>query len=189
MKGKIEEMLNTNLIGTNIIVYDKIDSTQLEAKRINRNNTVIIAKKQTKGIGTHDRIWYNGNENTNIAMTITFHPNCNISKIKNITIDIADVISNILKKEYNIETKIKAPNDIILNNKKLAGILVETILNGENVSAIFIGIGMNVNQIEFPKEIEIIATSLKKEFDKSFSVEEIIAKILGDIEDKILAKL
>lgn len=165
----------------NIKIYEEIDSTQLEAKRINEHKTVIIAKRQTNGIGTHGRKWYNGEKGNNIAMTIILHPNCNISKLKNITIEIAQIILEVLS-EYEVYADIKEPNDIMLNGKKLAGILVETNLKGEMVSNLFIGIGININQIEFPIELEQISTSLKKEFNKNYDVKEIIDKIIKRID-------
>lgn len=175
--------LNENF---NIKIYETIDSTQLEAKRIcknkNSNRTVIIAKSQTNGVGTHDRKWFNGGEKNNVAMTLILHPNCNIKEISNITIDIATIITKILEDKYHVVTSIKEPNDIILNCKKLAGILIETTLVGELVECLLIGIGMNVNQMGFPEDLKEIATSLKIETGKEFDVEEIIYDILREIK-------
>lgn len=166
-----------------ILRYEEIDSTQLEAKRlINKevveNGTVIIAKKQKKGIGTHGRSWV---DTGGITFTTILTPNCSLESLSNITIDIAKIIIDVLENLYNINLEIKRPNDIIYNNKKIAGILTETKVYKEKVKYLFIGIGINSNIIQFPKEIENIATSIKKEFNIEVDNEKIIEEILGKI--------
>ena len=71
---------------------------------------------------------------------------------------------------YNINLNIKKPNDLIINNKKIAGFLVETGLIKQKVNYILIGVGFNVNEVDFCSEIKDIATSLKEEFKKDFSI-------------------
>ena len=78
--------------------------------------------------------------------------------------------------------KIKEPNDLMLNDKKICGILTQCTTLKETVCYVLIGIGFNVNQVEFNKELSDIATSLKKEFNIEFEREEIVAKILENLE-------
>lgn len=187
----IEEIkqANTKIIGKEILYYDTLESTQKEAKRrIKENNimngTVIIAGNQTKGIGTKGRVWYTNNQE-NITMTIMLYPNCKIDKLEGLTIKIAKVIQNTIQNLYGISLQIKKPNDLILNEKKIGGILTESSTYQENVTYLLIGIGFNVNQIKFPKEIETIATSLKKEFGKEYSLEDIIKNLIQNLEKEI----
>lgn len=179
---------NTKYIGKEIIYYKELGSTQDEAKkRIKsaiKNGTIVITDKQTKGRGTKGRIWYSGEEN-NIAMTIVIYPNCTIEKLNGLTIKIAQVLVNSIKKLYNINLNIKEPNDLILNNKKLAGILTESTTYNNQVKHILVGIGFNVNETEFSKDTINIATSLKNEYGKEFSNEDIIIKFIEQFE-KIL---
>ena len=88
----------------------------------------------------------------------------------------------ILKEKYQIITNIKEPNDIILNEKKLCGILTETKVINEKIKALVIGIGINTNQTEFVKEIENIATSIKKETGKVIKTEEFIETFCNKFE-------
>ena len=179
---------NTKYLGKNIIYYEKINSTQDEAKRIIHDNisngTIIMADEQTKGKGTHGRKWHTGAEN-NIAMSIIIYPKCNIKNVEGLTIKIAESMCNAIKELYGYELKIKFPNDIILNNKKIGGILTECNTLDEIVQHIIIGFGFNVNEINFSEETKEIATSLKKEYKKDFSKEDIIIKFL-EIFEKII---
>lgn len=182
---KIKEA-NTKYLGKNIIFYDEIDSTQEDAKRrLNEleNGTIIIANKQKNGRGTKGRVWYT--KSNNIAMTIVLKPKCKIADISNLTIDIAEMIKKAIYELYNCKLNIKKPNDLMINNKKVCGILTESKSFGENVETILIGIGLNVNEINFEKDIENIATSLKKEFNRDFDREKIIIRFIELLEEAI----
>ncbi len=177
---------NTKVLGKEIVYYDVLDSTQKEAKRKIRTNditngTIIITNYQTEGIGTKGRSWYT-NSNDNITLTIVLYPNCNISKLDGLTIKIAQAIKNAIKKLYGILLEIKAPNDLLLNGKKISGILTQSSTYKGNVKYLLIGIGFNVNQTKFEKEIKSLATSLKKEYGKEYNKEDIIIELIQELE-------
>lgn len=160
--------------------YKEIKSTHLHAKEIqNEGNTILITEVQTAGIGTKGRKWHTG-ENKNIAMTIIKHPKCKVSELEGLTIKIAEDIKEIIKEMYGYKLQIKIPNDLILNNKKICGILTEVHTQGEKIEYLLISIGFNVNETEFG-EFNDIATSLKKEYQKEFNREEIIINIINKI--------
>ena len=171
---KIKSNLKTSFLGKNIVYHEEIDSTQDEAKRLVKqgkatNGMYIVTDNQTKGKGTKGRATYPG-QNENICGTIEHTPNCNITQIENI------------KDLYDIKLDIKYPNDVMCNRKKVSGILTESVTNKEIVKYVFIGIGIDVNQIIFTPEIEQIATSLKKEYNKEFNREEIISSFFNTFE-------
>lgn len=178
----------TKYIGKNIIYFKEIDSTQKYSKEMVNNNlkngTIVITDNQTKGIGTNGRNWYS-NIGKNITMTITVYPNVDVNKLNNLTIDVARAMQKTIQDLYNINLNIKKPNDLIINNKKIAGFLVETGLIKQKVNYILIGVGFNVNEVEFNVEIKDIATSLKEEFKKDFSREDIIVNFIEDLENVI----
>lgn len=181
----IEKIQNakTKYIGKEIHFLKEIDSTQTEAKRnVTKysNGTIIIADVQTKGKGTHGRTWHTKDDN--IAMTIILKPEIKIKKLEGFTVEIAKNIQKTIKDLYNINLEIKLPNDLLLNNKKICGILTEATTIKENVKEIFIGIGFNVNENEFADEIVDIATSLYKETNHAYCREDIICKIIENIE-------
>lgn len=179
--------LKTSFLGKNIIEFESLDSTQKYAKKLSekQNGLLIIADYQTKGIGTHDRIWYTG-KGKNIAMTFILEPKCNVSKLTRLTVIIAECMIKAIDNIYNIKLQIKEPNDIMINNKKIGGILTEAILEGEIAKTIYIGIGFNVNQEEFPIELENIASSLKKQTRNTYIREDIISEFLNIFESEYL---
>ena len=86
---------------------------------------------------------------------------------------------------YNIDLNIKEPNDLLLNNKKICGILTEINTIGEKINYLIISIGFNVNEDNFSTEIKDIAISLKSEFKRDFTREEIIIKFIENLEKEL----
>lgn len=179
---------STKYIGKEIEYFKEIDSTHLYAKSIaykeEKSGKIIIAETQTGGIGTKGRSWHTGN-GKNIAITIIFKPKCRVDRLKNLTIDIAKTMQKTIKDLYNIQLDIKEPNDLILNNKKICGILTEISTTVEKINYMLISLGLNVNEEKFEKEICDIATSLKKEYKKDFNREEIICEFIQNLEKEL----
>ena len=165
--------------------FDELPSTHLYVKENQdklENGTVIIANKQTAGIGTHGRSWYTGSGD-NIAMSMLFKPECDLSSLNNITVDVAQSIKKTIRNLYNIGLNIKYPNDLLLNGKKICGILTEINTISGKINYLIISLGFNVNEICFDEETIKIATSLKKEYNKNFDRKEIILKIIQNINN------
>lgn len=183
--------IKANKLAKKIEYYEQIDSTHTYAKRnIDKleDGTIILAESQTAGKGTQGRKWYTG-KRKNIAVTIILKPYCNIEKIKTLTIDIAILMQEVIKELYGYILEIKKPNDLILNNKKVAGILTESSTLGGELKYIILSIGFNVNEDQFDEKTKEIATSLKKEFNKDFSREEILVNIIKKLDDYYILKI
>ena len=128
----------------NLHIYDEIDSTNDEAKRIEgiEDFLIFIAEKQTKGRGRHGKKWSSPNSG-NIYMTIS--TNQNTSQISPVSLISGLICKKAIDKFIKSSSiMLKWPNDILLNDKKIGGILVETETNKENIKTI-IGIGINLN--------------------------------------------
>ena len=182
-KLNIEEIKKKTKI-ENIEYYKEIDSTHKYAKRIieqKENLTVIIAEKQTDGIGTKGRNWYTG-EGKNIALTIALKTNIQVKQMEGFTVKIAKDIKDVIKEMYGYDLEIKQPNDLILNGKKICGVLTEVHTIGEKVKYVLVSFGFNVNEEIFEEELQNVATSLKKEHKKEFEREEIIINILNKLK-------
>ena len=185
--GEVKNMelkgLKTEFLGRNVMFFQSIDSTQIKVKSLRQplDGTIVIADNQVSAVGTHDRKWYTGN-GQNIAMSFVLFPACPIKNIENITICIAKCMVEIVQKLYGIKLEIKKPNDLYFQNKKVGGILTETVCKGEMVKKMYIGIGMNINQEKFPGNLSEIATSLKIEGKKEFDRERIIVEFLNKFE-------
>lgn len=184
--------LTTKFLGKNNFYYKKIDSTQKEVWRLIDkkilNGTLIIADIQTDGIGTHGRKWYTENSN-NIAFSFYCETNCSIKKIAGITLEIAQVVKDILKNLYCVELDIVEPNDLYFNNKKIGGILTESKVQGENVKFLVIGIGINTSQTDFNESLNGIATSIKNEFNINVDVETFITEFCNCFEEKLIKRI
>lgn len=178
----INHGLKTEFIGKNIIHFETIDSTNTYSKSIamkEPEGTVVISEEQTKGRGRLGRIW-DSKAHEGIWMSIILKPDILPYKSTFLTIIAGASIAKALN-DLGIKVGIKWPNDIILNDKKLCGILTELSAEIERINYIVLGIGMNVKNKDFPSDIENIATSLYKE-GYEISRVDIVRSILCELE-------
>ena len=167
--------------------YEEIESTHKYSKENYKKydtKTAIIANCQSDGIGTKGKGWFTGS-NKNIAMSIIYKPMCEVEDLEGLTVKIAEILKEEIYHLYNIKLEIKKPNDLMLNNKKICGILTETNIIGNKINYLIISIGFNVNENDFPIELKNIATSLYKEIGKEFDKEKIIQKFILALENII----
>ena len=136
------------------------------------------------GSWTHGRVWHTDEEG-NIAFSFIINTNCDVKKLDNITIKIAQIIVEIFEKLYKIKLQIKEPNDIVFNGKKIGGILTESKISGNTAKYIVVGIGINTNKQNFTQDIENIASSIKKEFNIDVDRDKVIAKFCNMFEKEI----
>ena len=139
----------------NIIYYDVLDSTNSFLKEIVRKNEIsesmiIVANFQNKGVGQRNSSWESKkNKNLLFSMFLS-NDNLKSSLISYLNIITSLSIVHTLKKYIdNEDIKIKPPNDILLNNKKISGILIETKISKNYFKEIIIGVGVNINQKNF----------------------------------------
>ena len=156
----------------NIIHFDEVNSTNLYAKQnleILSDRTIVIADKQTNGRGRFDRTWIDLGEG-NLFMTIILKPSSSFNEVyANLTQYLSVVLVKILE-EYGLSPKIKWPNDVMVNDAKISGILSETVMQGSNFKGIVLGIGVNLNTDKGDlKQIkERVATALNIELNREY---------------------
>ena len=139
--------------------FKSLTSTQDKAKGFAReglSNIVVISDIQTKGRGRFKRKWYSSKGG--LWMSILLMPK-DVQNLQYLTFAAAVSVAKSIKKSEKIATKLKWPNDVHYNGKKLCGILTEGIFGKKNY--VIIGIGLNANQNKFPDKIKNIATSLR----------------------------
>ena len=178
----ISYKLNTNIIGKKILDFETIESTNNYAKKIaleELDGTVIISEEQTKGRGRVGKQWYS-KSGEGIWMSIILKPDIIPQKAPFITLIAGASIVKALNK-LDVETFIKWPNDITINNKKVAGILTELSAEVDKINYIVLGIGINTKTMKFSQEISEIATSLHKE-GYEISRVDIVKAILEEFE-------
>ncbi len=161
-----------------LVYLPEIDSTNSYAKKNIYTDSVVISSFQKKGRGRFERVWYS-DKNKNVLMSIVL---CNSSLPSNLvnfylSVITYDVLKDFLKNYDNIILDLKWPNDILLNNKKIAGILSESV-NSNNGRRYILGLGLNINQDNFPAELNNKVTSLKIETKKCYSIEDIIISLV-----------
>lgn len=176
--------LNTTLIGRNILYYPSLPSTMDVAKRLAERGvgegTVIIAAEQTAGRGRLGRRWLSPS-GSSFSVSIILHPD--LAKLPQLNMVASLAVARSIRKITGLESAIKWPNDILLNGKKVSGILIENILEGGKVNATIVGIGINLtlDPSAFP-EIATTATSLSIESGKRISQWEILPLLLKEFE-------
>lgn len=148
-------------------------------KEITTSYLLITADTQSKGRGTYNKYWYSEPGGLYFSLAYKLDSFKDI-QIENITVRIAKIVKEIIYTESQHKTEIEWPNDIILNNKKCAGILVENCIINKNKFQI-IGIGININQQTFPEEIKHAATSLFIESNKKYDIDIIKIKLKKEI--------
>lgn len=181
--ASITDNLGTSFIGQRVIYYPRLDSTmniaRLEAQQGAPEGTVIMADEQTAGKGRMQRTWLS--PEGNIALTIILYPDFSALPYLIMLASLAVVHS--VEAVTSLNTQIKWPNDILINGKKVCGILVEAEVKGSRVAYSLIGIGINVNlgAVDVP-EILATATSLNDESGGSVSRINLVRHLLGEIE-------
>lgn len=181
--NEVSELLTTSQLGRNIIHFDTIDSTNQKAKELAskgaKDGTIIISEIQESGSGRFKRVW--SSPKGGIWFSMILRPNIAPPECTKLTQITAAAMYKSLS-SFGANVNIKWPNDIVLNNKKLCGILTELKCDLETVDYLIVGIGLNVNIENFADEISSIATSLKIEFNKEFNRAEIISSFLNTFE-------
>lgn len=179
---QINMNLNTKFIGQNIEYMREVDSTNNYAKNNAgelKDGTLVISEFQSAGKGRLGKIWQS-NVGEGIWMSLVLKPDIPVYKAPFLTLVAGASIINAFRK-LNVKAEIKWPNDIVLNGKKICGILTEMVAEVEKVGCVVIGIGINVNTTDFSEELSKKATSLKLEGVELKRV-DIIRKIISEFE-------
>ncbi|MCJ7616385.1 MAG: biotin--[acetyl-CoA-carboxylase] ligase [Desulfobacterales bacterium] len=171
---EIRQGLCTKVFGKkNIIFLNETDSTNTRAKELAAQGapegTLVIAEKQTEGRGRRGRSWFSP-PGGGIYFSLILRPVISPGETPKITLMTAVVLAETLISLMKLKLRIKWPNDILVNGKKLAGILTEISTEMDAVNYIIVGLGLNVNtQFEkFPQDIKENATSILIENGKQF---------------------
>lgn len=160
-------------IGHIIVRKNCVDSTNEEAKRGAdsgaEHGTVYVADEQTAGKGRRGRSWLSESRE-NLYFTLLLRPKLAPEKVTMLTLVMAYAVAVAVEKVTGLQTSIKWPNDIVVNDKKVCGILSEMKLDKQRCAYCVIGVGMNIGQTQFPEELQDKATSLQAELLNAKSV-------------------
>lgn len=162
--------------------YKTVSSTSALAKEIKPEAWLVLwAQSQNAGYGRKKDYWFSPRGGLYFSIIL---PKSNIEDLQTLTILAAFVVAKVIKENFSLESFVKLPNDVYVNQRKIAGLLTETVC-GKDVKSSIIGIGLNTNIDEFPKELENIATSLKMELGKRVDNEKILKQIVKGIKKQL----
>lgn len=182
----ITEGLKTRFIGQRLLYYPSLSSTMEVARQVARQGaaegTVILADEQTAGKGRLKRTWLT--PRGNIALSVILYPG--ISSLPSLIMLASLAVLRSIEPVTGLKPKLKWPNDILVNGKKAAGILIENEIQGNKVTSIIgIGIDVNLRLADYP-EIQAIATSLSDELGREVSRLKLVRYLLVEIESLYL---
>ena len=177
--------MQTKYIGRTVHYYDSTDSTNVRAGELAAHGHLVVADTQTAGKGRRGRSWESP-AGKNIYFSLILKPDIAPDKAPMLTLIMAMAVLRVLEQVMNgsMSFGIKWPNDIVLNGKKICGILTEMSLEKNRIGHVVIGVGINVKNQDFPEELVDKATSLEAECGKEFSRSHILQEIMRVFEEE-----
>ena len=185
---QFKKSLTTRWWGRTVHLYNKVDSTNLTAMDLAQQGavegTVVLADQQLRGRGRGKRSWHSP-AGVGIYCSIVLRPRIAPSMAQFITLMTAVSTVKAIALKTGLSTRVKWPNDILINNKKVAGILLESKVSGSKMEYAVIGLGINVNHAstDLPEEIRSAASSLFIELGESVDQNSLIVQIFAEVEE------
>ncbi|HEV2349908.1 MAG TPA: biotin--[acetyl-CoA-carboxylase] ligase [Terriglobia bacterium] len=181
----IQPELGDNEIGRKIIHYFRIDSTNNTALALATDGaadgTVVLAEEQTAGRGRFGRKWYS-EKSSGIYASVILRPKLSPADAPALTLMAGVAAHRAVSTATGLEVDIRWPNDLLVNGKKVCGILTEMNAELGRLHHVVLGIGVNVNNRTMPSELGAIATSLRMEGKRSYSRTQIALSLLKELE-------
>jgi BirA family transcriptional regulator, biotin operon repressor / biotin---[acetyl-CoA-carboxylase] ligase len=175
-------------IGTSVIMLHSVDSTNKYAYQLLHrekviDGTVILADFQTQGKGQGKNTWHS-EAGLNILCSVILHPDfLSAERQFYLSMCVSNAIVDLLK-SYHCDAQIKWPNDILINGQKIAGLLIENIIQGRKIQSAIIGIGININQTAFPHDIQN-PTSLSLETGAPYDLRTVSQELIKQLSIRV----
>lgn len=180
-EAELRAVLAAKRMGSRIAVLDEVDSTNNEARRLAEEGapegTLVLAAKQTAGKGRRGRFWESP-KGEGIWMSFLLRPDFEPVHASMLTLVAAMAVERAIRGLCGADCLIKWPNDIVLNGKKICGILTEMSTEDDRIRYVVVGIGINANQKSFPQELSGSATSLLLELGQPVKRALLVKEIL-----------
>jgi BirA family biotin operon repressor/biotin-[acetyl-CoA-carboxylase] ligase len=183
----IRAELGDNKIGNKIVHYFRVDSTNEAALKLAAagapHGSVVLAEEQTAGRGRFGRSWYS-EKSSGIYVSVILRPPLAPATAPILTLMAGVAAQQAVSTATGLSVDIRWPNDLLVDGKKVCGILMEMTADLDRLHAVVLGIGINVNHSAMPAELKEIATSLRIETGRSHSRAHIAAALLKELERK-----
>ena len=185
-QAELESLIRTRWAGRPVVYASETDSTNIQAKALGEkgasHGTLFVADRQTAGKGRRGRSWESP-AGTSIYMTVLLRPGFLPSRAPMLTLVMALSVAEGITGETGLLAQIKWPNDIVVNRKKVCGILTEMSAEVDYINYVVTGAGINVNTECFPEEIAGTATSLYIEGGARVRRAKLAARIMERYEE------
>ncbi|WP_166239440.1 biotin--[acetyl-CoA-carboxylase] ligase [Paenibacillus turpanensis] len=185
---KLTSLLTTKVFGRRLYVHDSLDSTQIAAHQWVAmgapEGTLVIAEEQTKGKGRMGRHWHSP-KGKGIWMSFVLTPPIPVHYVPQLTIVVAVALYRTIRQIFpELSAGIKWPNDLLIDGKKVSGILLESSAEDERLSHVIVGVGIsaNLDVEDYPEELLDKAVSLKIASGRAVDREEFIARFFAEWE-------
>lgn len=188
-KYLITSELDTSHIQPDLIVFGSLDSTNKVAKEMLQNQaregTIVVAKHQQMGRGRYDRIWHS--PAGSLYMSIVIKPENPSHELQLLSLLMGSACADAIRGLFDLDVGLKWPNDLMVNERKLGGILSELVTVRSQIRGVILGVGINqnVNEDDFPKELQGSTTSIQMEIGHPTSVELLIAEIINNVDQRL----
>ena len=184
---KFDIKLDTDTIGRHFIYSEEVSSTNVELlnnKEIyNSHGTVFLSEYQAEGKGRKNREWHSAkNMNLTFSILVT-DPRFLKRKINLLNFSASLAVALSIENLFQLHTELKWPNDVLIDGKKIAGILIESTSLGSKIERLVLGIGINVNQSFFQGSYMLEPTSVKNELGHLVEREKLLAEVLNNLEE------
>ena len=182
--NKFKKALSTKWVGHDFLFFEELGSTNTYVKQLSRDEIshgmLCLANHQTQGRGQYEKKWET-RPGKNLTFTLTFTPREG-SRLHIFTLICAKAIIDEIEEQIGLNAYIKWPNDVIIQGKKIGGLLTESTFNGNKIDRLMIGVGLNINQEIFSDDLKEKASSLKLLTGEKQSREHFLANLLSRIE-------
>jgi BirA family transcriptional regulator, biotin operon repressor / biotin---[acetyl-CoA-carboxylase] ligase len=181
----IRARITSQLFGKELYYRDVIPSTNIFAKTLlqngTREGTVVITDNQTDGHGRSNRKWYS-EPFKNLTFSVIVQPTIAPELLGGVSLYAGLSVAEAIEETTSLQPTCKWPNDILLNGKKVCGILSETVFEYNQLKGLVIGVGINVNQRVFPVEVQSTASSLALETNLEYDCPALLSSVLNRME-------
>ncbi len=167
-----------------VLSFKELLSTSKTAKEMAAEAepwTAVVAESQNAGYGKKKRGWFS--PPGGLYFSVIIKPKV-LEELQLLTFAAGVAVAKVLNEKLKVKACLKWPNDVLIEGKKVCGILTESVI-GEKVASVVIGIGINTNIEKFPLELAETATSLKKELEKEVDNKKILAAVLPELQDML----
>lgn len=187
---EVRRGLKTKFVGREISYYREVNSTQEIAKRLatkgSGEGTLVVAETQTAGKGRRSRDWYS--PEGGIYLSIILRPKVSPSRTPLMALLAGLAAAKTIRKLYKLKAELKWPNDILVNDRKVGGVLIEIAAETDLINWLVVGIGLNANtkSVFLPRELRKTVVSLEEECGGKISRMELVRKLLEEVEQLYL---